>query len=168
MERMEEKKVANLRCETTLRNDAAKRRCEMTEGEERNPRRITVWNLLDKSSRRIWRRAEGTDLSSLLLFLSLKEGNSIICEEHGIINGRNSRLLRSRSGAESPRSLDSVRSRQIPSPLRTPRSIPSPSFDSSDDTTIRIDRATFQYMFQDIVSLKTMLLKLKRVLQEVR
>ncbi|KAI4479403.1 hypothetical protein M0804_011188 [Polistes exclamans] len=87
--------------------------------------------------------------------------------EYGrIINGRNSRLLRSRSGAESPRSLDSIRSRQIPSPLRTPRSIPSPSFDSSDDTTIRIDRATFQYMFQDIVSLKTMLLKLKRVLQE--
>ncbi|KAI4487021.1 hypothetical protein M0802_012121 [Mischocyttarus mexicanus] len=88
--------------------------------------------------------------------------------EYGrIINGRNSRLLRNRSGAESPRSLDSVRSRQIPSPLRTPRSIPSPSFDSSDDTTIRIDRTTFQYMFQDIVSLKTMLLKLKRVLQEL-
>ncbi|XP_014614344.1 PREDICTED: putative mediator of RNA polymerase II transcription subunit 26 isoform X3 [Polistes canadensis] len=97
---------------------------------------------------------------------SISNNNNHSTTESGIINGRNSRLLRSRSGAESPRSLDSIRSRQIPSPLRTPRSIPSPSFDSSDDTTIRIDRATFQYMFQDIVSLKTMLLKLKRVLQE--
>ncbi|XP_015188874.1 PREDICTED: homeobox protein prospero isoform X2 [Polistes dominula] len=97
---------------------------------------------------------------------SISNNNNHSSTESGIINGRNSRLLRNRSGAESPRSLDSVRSRQIPSPLRTPRSIPSPSFDSSDDTTIRIDRATFQYMFQDIVSLKTMLLKLKRVLQE--
>ncbi|XP_035740412.1 putative mediator of RNA polymerase II transcription subunit 26 isoform X2 [Vespa mandarinia] len=97
---------------------------------------------------------------------STSNNNNHSSTESGITNGRNSRLLRSRSGAESPRSLDSVRSRQIPSPLRTPRSIPSPSFDTSDDTTIRIDRATFQYMFQDIVSLKTMLLKLKRVLQE--
>ncbi|KAK2576942.1 hypothetical protein KPH14_005558 [Odynerus spinipes] len=97
---------------------------------------------------------------------STSNNNNHSTTESGIVNGRNSRLLRSRSGAESPRSLDSVRSRQIPSPLRTPRSIPSPSFDTSDDASIRIDRATFQYMFQDIVSLKTMLLKLKRVLQE--
>lgn len=40
--------------------------------------------------------------------------------------------------------------------------------DSGDEASLRIDRGTYQYMFQDIVSIKTMLLKLKRVLQEVR
>lgn len=44
----------------------------------------------------------------------------------------------------------------------------SPCLDSGDEASLRIDRSTYQHMFQDIVSLKTMLLKLKRVLQEVR
>ncbi|PSN30276.1 hypothetical protein C0J52_24683 [Blattella germanica] len=33
--------------------------------------------------------------------------------------------------------------------------------------SLRLDRGTYQYMYQDIVNIKTMLLKLKRVLQEV-
>jgi hypothetical protein len=37
----------------------------------------------------------------------------------------------------------------------------------AEDTSLRLDRGTYQYMYQDIVSIKTMLLKLKRVLQEV-
>ncbi|XP_046601660.1 uncharacterized protein LOC107220946 isoform X3 [Neodiprion lecontei] len=86
--------------------------------------------------------------------------------ESGIGSGRTSRLLRSRSGTDSPRSLDSVRSRQVSSPLRPPRNIQSPSLDSGDEGSLKLERGTYQYMFQDIVSIKTMLLKLKRVLQE--
>lgn len=111
-----------------------------------------------------------------------------------------SRLLRSRSGTESPRSLDNMRNRQVSSPMRTSGSVSNLSFiffhsqrfnfqfvgysrsrkvslvdpqvssscvDSGDESSLRIDRGTYQYMFQDIVSIKTMLLKLKRVLQEV-
>jgi len=108
---------------------------------------------------------------------------------------RMSRLLRSRSGTESPRSLDNMRNRQISSPMRTSGSVScnllffhsqrfnfqfvaltqclvdpqvsSSCVDSGDESSLRIDRGTYQYMFQDIVSIKTMLLKLKRVLQEV-
>lgn len=83
-----------------------------------------------------------------------------------ISSGRTSRLLRSRSGTDSPRSIDSVRSRQVSSPLRPARNVQSPSLDSGDESSIRVERATYQHMFQDIVSIKTMLLKLKRVLQE--
>lgn len=46
--------------------------------------------------------------------------------------------------------------------------VSSSCVDSGDEASLRIDRGTYQYMFQDIVSIKTMLLKLKRVLQEVR
>lgn len=46
--------------------------------------------------------------------------------------------------------------------------VQSPCLDSGDEASLKIDRSTYQHMFQDIVSLKTMLLKLKRVLQEVR
>ncbi|XP_018394214.1 PREDICTED: myosin ID heavy chain-like [Cyphomyrmex costatus] len=79
---------------------------------------------------------------------------------------RMSRLLRSRSGTESPRSLDNMRNRQVSSPMRTSGSVSSSCVDSGDEASLRIDRGTYQYMFQDIVSIKTMLLKLKRVLQE--
>jgi hypothetical protein len=37
----------------------------------------------------------------------------------------------------------------------------------TEDSSLRLDRGTYQYMYQDIVNIKTMLLKLKRVLQEV-
>ncbi|XP_025266815.1 homeobox protein prospero isoform X3 [Camponotus floridanus] len=86
--------------------------------------------------------------------------------ESGIGSDRMSRLLRSRSGTESPRSLDNMRNRQISSPMRTSGSVSSSCVDSGDESSLRIDRGTYQYMFQDIVSIKTMLLKLKRVLQE--
>ncbi|XP_021927916.1 uncharacterized protein LOC110833761 isoform X7 [Zootermopsis nevadensis] len=36
----------------------------------------------------------------------------------------------------------------------------------TEDGSLRLDRGTYQYMYQDIVNIKTMLLKLKRVLQE--
>ena len=45
--------------------------------------------------------------------------------------------------------------------------VQSPSLDSGDEGSLRLERGTYSYMFQDIVSIKTMLLKLKRVLQEV-
>ncbi|XP_072762390.1 uncharacterized protein [Anoplolepis gracilipes] len=86
--------------------------------------------------------------------------------EPGIGSDRMSRLLRSRSGTESPRSLDNMRNRQVSSPMRTSGSVSSSCVDSGDESSLRIDRGTYQYMFQDIVSIKTMLLKLKRVLQE--
>ncbi|XP_029668566.1 homeobox protein prospero isoform X2 [Formica exsecta] len=86
--------------------------------------------------------------------------------ESGIGSDRMSRLLRSRSGTESPRSLDNMCNRQVSSPMRTSGSVSSSCVDSGDESSLRIDRGTYQYMFQDIVSIKTMLLKLKRVLQE--
>ncbi|XP_077279797.1 uncharacterized protein LOC143907124 isoform X3 [Temnothorax americanus] len=92
--------------------------------------------------------------------------NNQAATESGIGSDRMSRLLRSRSGTESPRSLDDVRNRQVSSPMRTSGSVSSSCVDSGDEASLRIDRGTYQYMFQDIVSIKTMLLKLKRVLQE--
>lgn len=68
-----------------------------------------------------------------------------------ITNGRNSRLLRSRSGAESPRSLDSVRSRQIPSPLRTPRSVsvlPKEMQKKKEDVTAYLDISRYNLDFR--------------------
>ncbi|XP_039302467.1 uncharacterized protein LOC105205408 isoform X5 [Solenopsis invicta] len=92
--------------------------------------------------------------------------NNQAATESGIGSDRMSRLLRSRSGTESPRSLDNMRNRQVSSPMRTSGSVSSSCVDSGDEASLRIDRGTYQYMFQDIVSIKTMLLKLKRVLQE--
>ncbi|CAG2064882.1 unnamed protein product, partial [Timema podura] len=79
---------------------------------------------------------------------------------------RPTRALRSRtcsSASDSPHSLDS-KPRSLGSPLRPPRQVQA---SECEDGSIRLDRGTYQYMFQDIVSIKTMLLKLKRVLQEV-
>nr|CAD7264507.1 unnamed protein product [Timema shepardi] len=78
---------------------------------------------------------------------------------------RPARALRSRtcsSASDSPHSLDS-KTRSLGSPLRPPRQVQA---SECEDGSIRLDRGTYQYMFQDIVSIKTMLLKLKRVLQE--
>nr|CAD7447001.1 unnamed protein product [Timema bartmani] len=78
---------------------------------------------------------------------------------------RPTRALRSRtcsSASDSPHSLDS-KPRSLGSPLRPPRQVQA---SECEDGSIRLDRGTYQYMFQDIVSIKTMLLKLKRVLQE--
>ncbi|RLU16962.1 hypothetical protein DMN91_011031 [Ooceraea biroi] len=95
--------------------------------------------------------------------------NNQTTTESGIGSDRMSRLFRSRSGTESPRSLDNMRNRQVSSPMRSSGNvsrISSPCVDSGDEASLRIDRGTYQYMFQDIVSIKTMLLKLKRILQE--
>lgn len=77
------------------------------------------------------------------------------------------KLLKSRGGSGnstpgSPRSVDMV-SKGISSPMRS-TSRPS----TADDDSVKIDKISYQHMFQDIVSIKTMLLKLKRVLSEVK
>ncbi|XP_031775235.1 uncharacterized protein LOC100863864 isoform X6 [Apis florea] len=76
------------------------------------------------------------------------------------------KIWRNRSVTDSPRSIDSTRNRQFSSPLRISRNIQSPNLDSGDEGSLRVDRDTYQHMFQDIVSIKTTLLKLKRVLQQ--
>ncbi|XP_043273690.1 uncharacterized protein [Venturia canescens] len=85
--------------------------------------------------------------------------------ESGIANARTSRLLRNRSGTDSPRSLDSVRTRQVSNPFRPvfTGNVQSPSLDSGDEGSLRVERFTYH---QDIVSIKTDLLKLMRVVQE--
>lgn len=84
---------------------------------------------------------------------------------NGLGSTRTSRLLRSRSGTDSPRSLDSVRTRQVSSPFRPvfTGNVQSPSLDSGDEGSLRVERFTYH---QDIVSIKTGLLKLMRVVQE--
>ncbi|XP_044258747.1 uncharacterized protein LOC123007486 isoform X2 [Tribolium madens] len=88
-------------------------------------------------------------------------------------NASKTRLLWSRTGTpnsipDSPKSVDSrstARSRHsvTSSPLRLSR-IPLSGYDSDD--SIRLDRANHSAMKQDIMSIKTMLLKLRRVLNE--
>ncbi|XP_063238007.1 uncharacterized protein LOC134539712 isoform X2 [Bacillus rossius redtenbacheri] len=96
--------------------------------------------------------------------LSAWEWSSPLGAQKGLPTSRPS-ILRSRPGStpDSPRSLDSA-SRPVRSPLRLPRQLNGPS--DADDSSVRLDRGTYQYMFQDIVSIKTMLLKLNRILQE--
>ncbi|KAJ8672542.1 hypothetical protein QAD02_003801, partial [Eretmocerus hayati] len=91
--------------------------------------------------------------------------NNICHTESGLSNNRTSRLLHSRSSTDSPRSLDG-RKPQVFSPLKPPRSIQSPGLDSGDESSLRLERGNYNHMLQDIVSIKTMLLQLKRVLQE--
>lgn len=50
-----------------------------------------------------------------------------------------SRLLRSRSGTESPRSLDNMRNRQVSSPMRTSGSV-------SHDPTFKLDLSKVEYL----------------------
>ncbi|XP_057338738.1 uncharacterized protein LOC130676489 isoform X2 [Microplitis mediator] len=85
--------------------------------------------------------------------------------ESGIGSARTSRLLRSRTGTDSPRSLDSVRTRQVASPFRPvlTGNGQSPSLDSGDEGSPRLERCNYQ---QDIVYIKTGLLKLMRIIQE--
>ncbi|XP_034245217.1 uncharacterized protein LOC117647543 isoform X2 [Thrips palmi] len=66
------------------------------------------------------------------------------------------------SAPDSPRY--SLGSSGAPSPLRPPRQLASS--DSDESAMMRVDRGTYQHMYQDVVHIKTMLLKLKRVLQE--
>lgn len=93
----------------------------------------------------------------------------------GMGNGvRATHFLRSRvgstgsgGGGDSPRSLPLDTPRLRASPLRPSRQgNSSPGEDFSEDSGIRLDRTTHQDMFQDVISIKTMLLRLTRVLQE--
>ncbi|KAJ8944717.1 hypothetical protein NQ318_007930 [Aromia moschata] len=90
-------------------------------------------------------------------------------------NTSRSRLLRSRNSTpnsvpDSPRSLESRTTRASrPSATSSPikprlNHLPSAGYDSDD--SIRLDRANHTAMKQDIISIKTMLLKLRRVLNE--
>ncbi|XP_015117670.1 uncharacterized protein LOC107041581 isoform X1 [Diachasma alloeum] len=87
--------------------------------------------------------------------------------ESGISTARTSRILRSRAGTDSPRSQDSVRTKQIASPFRPVFTgngqSPSLSLDSGDEGSPRLEKCNYH---QDIVSIKTGLLKLMRVVQE--
>lgn len=98
---------------------------------------------------------------------------------------RTSRLLRSRNSTpsssvpDSPRSLDSrinVRARAslmtTNSPLNRPtttmmRGSGTSSAGYESDDSLRFERSNHLAMAQDVMSIKTMLLKLKRVLHEV-
>ncbi|KAK9891776.1 hypothetical protein WA026_016574 [Henosepilachna vigintioctopunctata] len=83
------------------------------------------------------------------------------------------RFLRSRTGtpntaSDSPSSLDG-RHRSRPSttnsPLRRVAHASSLGYES-DDSVVKLDRATHAFIKNDIISVKTMLLKLRRVLNE--
>lgn len=91
---------------------------------------------------------------------------------------RTQRLLRSRNSTpnsvpDSPRSLDSRlnNAKQRPSlnnsPLRPPRGSAVSSAGYESDDSIKFERSNHIAMAQDVMSIKTMLLKLKRVLHEV-
>ncbi|KAJ8919217.1 hypothetical protein NQ315_012205 [Exocentrus adspersus] len=95
--------------------------------------------------------------------------------ENKLGNASRSRLLRSRTGTpnsipDSPRSLDGRTARlSRPSAASSPikpriNHLSSTGYDSDD--SIRLDRANHTAMKQDIISIKTMLLKLRRVLNE--
>lgn len=78
--------------------------------------------------------------------------------------GSRSRITSTSSASHSPLRL----SRRY-MPTSSPTSggqLSSTAYDSDD--SIRLDRSTHGSMMQDIVGMKTMLLKLKRVLQEVK
>ncbi|KAG8315725.1 hypothetical protein J6590_065493 [Homalodisca vitripennis] len=93
-----------------------------------------------------------------------------------LMNGvRATRQLRPRvgssgSGADSPRSLDTPRLRSgsaLSSPLRSSRQgTSSPGEDISEDSGIRVNRGTYQSMYQDVINIKALLLRLSRVMQE--
>ncbi|XP_076231476.1 uncharacterized protein LOC143189077 isoform X10 [Calliopsis andreniformis] len=76
------------------------------------------------------------------------------------------RTRQNRSVTDLPRSTDNKRSHQFSSPLRTSRNVESPDLESADEGSPRVNYNIYQYMHQDIVCIKAMLLKLKRVLQE--
>ncbi|XP_023715124.1 uncharacterized threonine-rich GPI-anchored glycoprotein PJ4664.02 isoform X4 [Cryptotermes secundus] len=131
----------------------------------------TAESRLDNSSGVIYQREEATLMSELESKSDsvLRELSSLLgahAKEKGLVSGRPAaRVLRSRTGStpDSPRSLD-PKARVAGSPLRPPRQVTPGS--ETEDSSLRLDRGTYQYMYQDIVNIKTMLLKLKRVLQE--
>lgn len=131
----------------------------------------TVESRLDNSSGALHQLGEATLMSELEAQSDsvLREWTSLLgthAKEQGLVSGRpTTRILRSRTGStpDSPRSLD-TKTRLTSSPLRPPRQA-TPSSEA-EDGSLRLDRGTYQYMYQDIVNIKTMLLKLKRVLQE--
>ncbi|XP_069685417.1 uncharacterized protein [Periplaneta americana] len=131
----------------------------------------TAESRLDNSSGALHQLDEATLMSELEAQSDsvLREWTSLLgthAKEQGLVSGRpTTRVLRSRTGStpDSPRSLD-TKARLTGSPLRPPRQA-TPSSET-EDGSLRLDRGTYQYMYQDIVNIKTMLLKLKRVLQE--
>ncbi|XP_017778420.1 PREDICTED: uncharacterized protein LOC108564041 isoform X3 [Nicrophorus vespilloides] len=84
------------------------------------------------------------------------------------LSSRPTRLLRSRAATpgshpDSPR--DVIRGKSSPLRLSSRSSTGTGGYDS-DDSAIRVDRAQHSAMQQDVMGIKTMLLKLKRVLNE--
>ncbi|XP_076646472.1 uncharacterized protein LOC143355510 isoform X3 [Halictus rubicundus] len=91
--------------------------------------------------------------------------NNQAANEMGNDCDKTNKAWRSRSVTDSPRFLDNSRNRQFASPLRTSRNVQSPTIDRINELDIRIDRDAYADMFQDIVSIKTTVLKLKQLLQ---
>ncbi|XP_046667385.1 uncharacterized protein LOC124359042 isoform X3 [Homalodisca vitripennis] len=108
--------------------------------------------------------------------LTLQERSTLLSARPELMNGvRATRQLRPRvgssgSGADSPRSLDTPRLRSgsaLSSPLRSSRQgTSSPGEDISEDSGIRVNRGTYQSMYQDVINIKALLLRLSRVMQE--
>ncbi|XP_015434554.1 PREDICTED: uncharacterized protein LOC107190283 isoform X2 [Dufourea novaeangliae] len=92
--------------------------------------------------------------------------NNQAANEMGHECDKTNKIWRSRSVTDSPRFGDGTRNRQFSSPLRTSRNVQSPIIDNINEPDTRIDGDMYTDMFQDIVSIKTMLLKLRRLLQE--
>lgn len=69
------------------------------------------------------------------------------------------------------KSRDGSSGRSTPVPTKCPDVVPSPhrsmAVNELEDATIKLDMASYQHMFQDVVGMKSMLLKLKRLLSEV-
>ncbi|XP_011305655.1 uncharacterized protein [Fopius arisanus] len=108
-----------------------------------------------------------SNLANNNVSINPNNNNNPATTESGVSAARTSRILRSRPGADSPRSQDSMRTRQIASPFRPVFTgngqSPSLSLDSGDEESPRLERCNYH---QDIVSIKTGLLKLMRVVQE--
>ncbi|KAK6642255.1 hypothetical protein RUM44_013978 [Polyplax serrata] len=68
------------------------------------------------------------------------------------------------------KSRDGSSGRSTPVPTKCPDVVPSPhrsmAVNELEDATIKLDMASYQHMFQDVVGMKSMLLKLKRLLSE--
>ncbi|CAH1407315.1 unnamed protein product [Nezara viridula] len=97
----------------------------------------------------------------------MREWSNLLTSHPGLKNGRRKpRLSGGSTSSGGGGVLDSPQS--IASPIRTSKkvSVSSPGEDGSDDSGIRVDRDTYQLIFQDVISIKSMLVRLQRTLQD--
>ncbi|XP_066903020.1 uncharacterized protein [Halyomorpha halys] len=97
----------------------------------------------------------------------MREWSNLLTSHPGLKNGRRKpRLSGGSTSSGGGGVLDSPQS--IASPIRASKkvSVSSPGEDGSDDSGIRVDRDTYQLIFQDVISIKSMLVRLQRTLQD--